>query len=238
MDRMWEKREWWENGTHNTSLCIVRLLGQSCNQADTAAATCSSSGRRVHTSFLSPYTLSTRPVPHSNHLTQIRFSKPKKKLSQKTKCVINLSWMVLYLWWARTSKSGAMGQGKQRTLGNTAFSMCLPLAMMEDVELPENTNNHQNLHINFSKQYYLSNKIFVLVFLNTLRTLFWTSAFPFSICAISSLIEMRASQNLSNSACKRIFLVPSSWYIERKKRVSERFAYPYIPCFHSLLAQS
>lgn len=83
MDRMWEKREWWENGTHNTSLCIVRLLGESCNQADTAAATCSSSGRRVHTSFLSPYTLSTRPVPHSNHLTQIRFSKPKKKTEPK-----------------------------------------------------------------------------------------------------------------------------------------------------------
>lgn len=36
----------------------------------------------------------------------------------------------------------------------------------------------------------------------TFRTLLLISAFPFSIWAISSLIEIRASQNLSNSACK------------------------------------
>lgn len=47
-----------------------------------------------------------------------------------------------------------MGQGKQRTLWNTAFSMCLPLATIEDVELPENTNNPQCLNLKFDVEHY------------------------------------------------------------------------------------
>lgn len=64
---------------------------------------------------------------------------------------------------------------------------------------------------------------------NTLRTLLLGSAFPFSIWAISSLMDIRASQNLSNSACKKkttnILKLPKNKKDKNAERVNLAFTF-------------
>lgn len=105
------------------------------------------------------------------------------------------------------------------------------------MELPENT--HKQTNKQHPQRLYLWRTVLKIRFVIsvTLRTLFWTSAFPFSICAISSLIEMRVSQNLSNSACKQ-FLLSSCDTLREKNSQWRDLRMRIVPCFHSRSAQS
>lgn len=93
-----------------------------------------------------------------------------------------------------------MLQGMQHTPSSTVSSIGQPSREMPDEEHP-----YRNT-LFFSNDLTCSNVSllrFTEMITITFKTLLLISALPFSISAISSLIDMRASQNLSSSACER-----------------------------------
>lgn len=119
-------------------------------------------------------------------------------------------------WLARTWWIGARKRGRLHILENMVLSICLPWVVMVGEELPafyfsvslQNSISTWKSWTSVSMQLsttVVSHKKSMELAL-TLRTLLLASTFPFSICAISSLMEIRASQNLSISACKGIYI--------------------------------